>query len=184
MDEQRIASVSGQTVDLVRREQATAAEREGLGEELAAAGLREAALRAELDELRSAAAVARSRLADAETAAGRARERLRSTQDRMRAAEVAELEARLAIDSIRDQVLVELAGLGELGVQLLVDEIGDDLASARGRPDGRPAGRARSLAGDNPSGGLAELDAEDADSSDAESQNSELEKLLNAAGYP
>jgi chromosome segregation protein len=126
LDERRIADLSGQAAELARREQATAAERENLGEELAAAGLREAGLRAELEELRSAAAVARSRLADAESEAGRARERLRSTQESTRAAEVAELEARMALESIRDQVLVELAGLGELGCQLLADEIGDE----------------------------------------------------------
>ncbi|MGD0248806.1 MAG: chromosome segregation protein SMC, partial [Candidatus Limnocylindrales bacterium] len=43
----------------------------------------------------------------------------------VRAAEVAELEARLALDAIREQVLVELAGLGDLGIRLLMDE-GDD----------------------------------------------------------
>jgi chromosome segregation protein len=165
LDEQRIADLSRQAAELARREQATAAEREGLGEELAAAGLREASLRAELDELRAAAAVARSRLTDAETQAGRARDRLRSTQERTRAAEVAELEARLALDSIRDQVLVELAGLGELGAQLLVDEIGDELVAVRA-----VAVRGRTgEAGDS------------ADIADTDAQNSELEQLLYVA---
>ncbi len=50
------------------------------------------------------------------------RDRLRTCQERVRSAEVAELEARLALDAIREQVLVELAGLGDLGMRLLIDE--------------------------------------------------------------
>ena len=122
LDQERIASLERQTADLVKREQEIEAGRESLGEELAAAGLREAAVRLELEELRAAAAVARTRLADAETAAGHSRERLRVSQDRFRTAEVAELEGRLALDAIREQVLVELAGLGDLGIRLLMNE--------------------------------------------------------------
>jgi chromosome segregation protein len=66
--------------------------------------------------------MARARLVEAETAAAQARERLRACQERVRNAEVAELEARLALDAIREQVLVELAGLGDLGLRLLDDE--------------------------------------------------------------
>ena len=122
LDQERILSLERQTADLVRREQEIESGRESLGEELAAAGLREAAIRLELEELRAAAAVARTRLADAEMAAGQSRERLRACQERVRTAEVAELEARLALDAIREQVLVELAGLGDLGIRLLIQE--------------------------------------------------------------
>ena len=125
LDQERIASLERQTVELATREQGIGAERESLGEELAAAGLREAAVRAELDELRVAASAARSRLAEAEAAAIHSRDRLRACQERVRAAEVAELEARLALDAIREQVLVELAGLGDLGLRLLVASDGD-----------------------------------------------------------
>jgi chromosome segregation protein len=121
-DQERIASLERETSELARREQQVGAEREGLGEELVAAGLREAALRAELEELRAAAAVGRSRLAGAEAAAVHSRDLLRNCQEGVRAAEVAELEARLALDAIREQVLVELAGLGDLGVRLLIAE--------------------------------------------------------------
>jgi chromosome segregation protein len=79
-------------------------------------------VRAELDEIRTAEAVARGQLAQAEDAAAQARERLRACQERVRNAEVAELEARLAVDAIREQVCVELAGLGDLGVRLLAVE--------------------------------------------------------------
>ncbi len=122
LDGERIAVLERQTSELAAREGQIGAEREGLGEELAAAALYEAALRSELEELRATAAAARGRLAEAEASAVRARDRLRTCQDRIRRAEVAELEARLALDSIREQVLVELAGLGDLGVRLLVEE--------------------------------------------------------------
>ncbi|MFI5258005.1 MAG: chromosome segregation protein SMC [Candidatus Limnocylindrales bacterium] len=122
LDQERIAGLEHQTSELAGREQKMGAEREGLGEELAAAGLREASLRADLDALRTAASAARTRLAEAEVSAAHARDRLRICQERVRRAEVAELEARLALDSIREQVLVELAGLGNLGVRLLVEE--------------------------------------------------------------
>jgi chromosome segregation protein len=121
-DQTRISQIERQTADLAERERALSAEREGLGEDLAAAGLRESAVRAELDEIRSAEAVARAQLADAENAAAQARECLRACQERVRSAEVAELESRLALDSIREQVCVELAGLGDLGLRLLAGE--------------------------------------------------------------
>ncbi|HEX7491233.1 MAG TPA: AAA family ATPase, partial [Candidatus Limnocylindrales bacterium] len=122
LDQERISSLERQTGELAKREQQIGAEREGLGEELAAAALREAAIRAELVDMLAAAAAARNRLTEAEAAAMHARDRLRACQERVRAAEVAELEARLALDAIREQVLVELAGLGDLGVRLLMYE--------------------------------------------------------------
>ncbi len=139
-DQTRIAQLERQTAELAERERGLAAEREGLGEQLAAAGLREAVVRAELDEIRSAEAVARAQLAQAESAAAHARERLRACQERVRNAEVSELEARLALDAIREQVCVELAGLGDLGLRLLavegdLDEEVDAAISTGGRFD-------------------------------------------------
>jgi chromosome segregation protein len=121
-DQARMIELERQTAELAERERGLAVEREVLGEDLAAAVLREASLRAELDEIRSAEAVARSQLAEAENAAAQARERLRACQERVRNAEVAELEARLGLDAIREQVCVELAGLGDLGLRLLAIE--------------------------------------------------------------
>jgi chromosome segregation protein len=121
-DQDRMVSLERQTAELARREQEIGTEREGLGESLAAAAMREASVRAELEELRAAAAAGRTRLAQAEASAVQARDRLRTCQERARAAEVAELEARMALDSIREQVLVELAGLGDLGIRLLMEE--------------------------------------------------------------
>ena len=63
----------------------------------------------------------RGRLADAERAATAARERLRVTDDRARASDVAAMEARLNLESLREQVLVELAGMGEVGLRHLAE---------------------------------------------------------------
>jgi chromosome segregation protein len=140
LDQERIASLERQTTELARREQQIGAEREGLGEQLAAAGLREAGVRTELEELRTAAAEARARLTAAEAAAMHSRDRLRTCQERARGAEVAELEARLALDAIREQVLVELAGLGDLGLRLLIAETDGD-PEGLGEPTGVPMSR-------------------------------------------
>jgi DNA repair exonuclease SbcCD ATPase subunit len=66
--------------------------------------------------LHAADAADRSRLSEAERAASGARERLRSADDRLRAADHAELEGRLGLESLREGVLVELAGLGQFGL--------------------------------------------------------------------
>jgi chromosome segregation protein len=151
-----MAGLERQTAELAAWERQIGTERESLGEELSAAASREAAVRLELDELRAAAAAARGRLTDAEMAAAQSRERLRVCQEGARSAEVAELEARLALDAIREQVLVELAGLGDLGIRLLMNE-SDDAA------DGESAFGTVGRAGDE-----ADADAdEDASSTDS-----------------
>ena len=130
LDEERIKRLESETAGFADREVRVGAERERLGEDLAAAKLREAALRTELEELWQASALARATLTEAETAARNARERLRAAQDRVRGAEMIEVESRLALDGIREQVLVELAGLGELGARLLRYEADPALAEA------------------------------------------------------
>ncbi len=132
LDQGRIAGLERQMAELAARERQVGSERESLGEALAAATVHEAALRAELEELRASASAARARLAGAEAATSQARERLRICQDGARSAEVAELEARLELDAIREQVLVELAGLGDLGLRLLAGEDHEDGASWTG----------------------------------------------------
>jgi chromosome segregation protein len=144
LDQDRMAGLERQMTELAERERRTGSERESLGEELAAAAIREAALRLQLDELRAAASAARTRLAEAEMAAAHSRERLRSCQEGVRSAEVAQMEARLALDSIREQVLLELAGLGDLGLRLLAGEAegdadnGDLVARPNAPSDGTP----------------------------------------------
>jgi chromosome segregation protein len=159
LGQDRMAGLERQMTELAERERHTGSERGSLGEELAAAAIREAALRLQLEELRAAASAARTRLAEAEAAASYARERLRICQEGVRSAEVAEMEARLALDSIREQVLLELAGLGDLGLRLLASEAEGDA------DDGDAA--TREIA---PAGGIAE----DADSISTESLEAAL----------
>src|SRR6185295_10705832 len=88
----------------------------------AVAARREEEAAAALAELRTADGVARERLTAAERDASAARDRLRAADERLRAAERADLEARLGRDALREQLLVELAGLGELGLRRLIGE--------------------------------------------------------------
>jgi chromosome segregation protein len=119
MDEERIARADRSRVELDDREQMTRLEIDALRSRLAAAAVTEARCRTALDELHQADAADRLRLAAAEQAALAARERLRAADDRLRAADRAELESRLNLDAVREQLLVELAGLGGLGLAVL-----------------------------------------------------------------
>ena len=153
MDEDRIARAEREVAALMDRERRLEAEREELGAALAIATEREAAAATALDELRAADAAARERLAGAERDASAARERLRASDDRLRAADRADLEARLGRDALREQLLVELAGLGGLGLERLRAEAGSSRATA-----GTAAGQARSDAGAE---GQTDADADD-----------------------
>jgi chromosome segregation protein len=119
MDDERIARADRESAALGERERALEGERERLRTDLAAAVAREASARSVLEEVRAADAADRDRLTAAERAATAARERLRAADERLRAADHAQLEARLGLDGLREQLLVELAGLGELGVARL-----------------------------------------------------------------
>ena len=99
-------------------------ERRAIAARLSSAVETEERAAAVMSELRAADAAARDRLAAAERAASQARERLRAADDRLRSADRGDLEARLGRDALREQLLVELAGLGELGRRRLEDEAG------------------------------------------------------------
>ena len=113
--EERIARADRESAALVERETSIVDQRDRLRTDIATATTLERDARDALMALHTADAADRSRLAEAERAASTAREKLRSADDRARAADHAELEARLGLDSLREGVLVELAGLGELG---------------------------------------------------------------------
>jgi chromosome segregation protein len=117
--EERLARAEAEAAELVAREaelEAAAAAREGSRAEAAA---RETRARAELEAVRAADAAGRSALAAAEAAVAAAREDQRRAEGVLRAAEVRGLEARLAIDALREQVLVDLAVLGESGLRAI-----------------------------------------------------------------
>ena len=56
---------------------------------------------------------------------------LRAADDRLRSADHAELEARIGLDSLREGVLVELAGMGRLGLASLGVDVGVAASDAR-----------------------------------------------------
>ena len=125
--ERRIATADGDMDALGVREQAAADERTAVAGAIAEAKAQEARAREALEALLADDRVERGRLADAERAATAARERLRVTDDRARASDVAAMEARLNLESLREQVLVELAGMGEVGLRHLAEASGVEL---------------------------------------------------------
>ncbi|HEY3334273.1 MAG TPA: chromosome segregation protein SMC [Candidatus Limnocylindrales bacterium] len=122
----RIAGADRDLAALADRERAAGDERDEVSGELAAATAREATAREALEALLADDRAERARLAEAERAATAARERLRSADDRARSADVGAMEARLNLDSLREQLLVELAGLGEVGLRHLTSAAGID----------------------------------------------------------
>jgi chromosome segregation protein len=164
--EGRISAAERDLASLAERERAAGDERDQVSGELAAAAAREAAARAELDALLADDRAERARLAEAERAATSARERLRAADDRARGAEVGAMEARLSLDGLREQLLVELAGLGEVGLRHLAEAAGID-----------PAGGERAAAGSMVDGGT-----EDADDAAAQQEADAPEDVGGAEG--
>jgi hypothetical protein len=89
-----------ESATLVESEAALRAERDRLGTDIAVAATRERDAREALAALHSAECGRRSRLAEAEREASAARERLRTADDRVRARDHTELEARLGLESL------------------------------------------------------------------------------------
>jgi chromosome segregation protein len=130
IDTERIDRCDREAAALSTRDGELAAERDRLATDLAGAQRNEQAAAAALAEIRAADAAAREHLATAEGAAHDARDRMRAAEDRLRSAERGDLEARLGRDSLREQLLVELAGLGELGIRRLRAEAGTPAGTA------------------------------------------------------
>jgi chromosome segregation protein len=131
---ERLGHAERELTALVERERRLAEERDAIREELAAATARDAAARQALAEVRATDAADRERLDAAERTATAERERLRATDERLRSADHAELEARLGLDGLREGVVVELAGLGELALAHLAAAAGHDPGTPP-RPD-------------------------------------------------
>ena len=116
MGEERAMRATMDLEALDAREAGLRQERDLVRADLASAVDAEATAREALRTLRSADLEDRDRLGVAEREASAARERLRAADERSRAAERSELETRLGADALREQVLVELAGLGDVGI--------------------------------------------------------------------
>ena len=116
MAEERVGRAERELVALFDRERTLAEQRDAARDEVASNATREATAREALAAVRAADAVDRDRLDGAEREASAARERLRTADDRLRVADHADLEARLGLDALREGLIVELAGLGELAL--------------------------------------------------------------------
>jgi chromosome segregation protein len=131
MAEDRIARADRDVTALGERKRALVQERDALQAVMSSTAAREAAAREALTEIHAADAADRDRLTAAERDATTARERLRTADARLRAADHAELEARLGLEALHESVVVELAGLGEFGIAGLEEAAGVRPGSAR-----------------------------------------------------
>jgi chromosome segregation protein len=152
MSAERVDRAERELAALGEREARLTAERDALRAQLATAAATESTAREALTALRSADDADRTRLSEAERAASAAREQLRAADDRLRATDHAELEARLGLDALREGVLVELAAMGGLALASL----GVVLAP------GRSEDAERAVGGDE----ARDADDEDADGDD------------------
>ena len=124
-------ALSGRDADLVT-------ERERLAGELAAAQTRQKRESEAFEASVASARVERNELLGAEAAASAARERLRAAEGRSRQSEVAEMEARMQVDAAREGLLVELASIGDDGLQALLVQSDQPESPASARADELP----------------------------------------------
>jgi chromosome segregation protein len=134
--EERLARADRDLASLGARERVLAQDHDALRGEIASTAASELAAREALAATRAADAQDRERLALAEHDAAAARDRLRAADERLRAADHADLEARLSLDGLREGVIAELAGLGPLGIARLGAATGIDAVP---RPSPSPA---------------------------------------------
>ena len=173
--ERRIAEADSLLVGLAGRRSAADRRRARSAEALAASAAAVSTLEGVLAAATVADAESRSAFGGTERAVGEARDRLRGLEDRARSVEREEVEARLGQEGLREQLLVELAGLGELARRRLAD-VGRALAPAEGLPGDGPA--AEWPASDGP---VIE-DATSGESDPGGDEVSALEAALAAAG--
>ncbi len=150
LDESRLAVVDQTVAALTERGRSLAVELEALATRLAEAVVREAEAREAVSALVAADDEQRARLGAADRATALARERLRTAEEASRAAEHRDLEARLGLESLREQLLVELAGLGSLSLQHLRAVAGgmDEAGEGETEDDGEQLGAALVAAGE------------------------------------
>jgi len=126
IEETRLTDLDGEQSRAATRHAELTAQDEALNARMAAAQLQEAARAKDLEQVLAAGADDRSRLMAAERAAAEARERLRVAEQQTRKSEVAQMEARLQLEQVREQLLVELAGIGQDGLLALQQESGSE----------------------------------------------------------
>ena len=117
--ERQLAGATRAAADLAEREARLATEQEDLVGLLATAARHVTDAEAALAGVTGAASGERERLRAAEASASTARERVRIAGERARIDEREDVEARLALEGLREQLLVELAALGPTALHLL-----------------------------------------------------------------
>ncbi len=178
MEEERFVRSERDLVILAERAEEIAADRRAIAAELAEVTEREERAGAALVETRNADAADRDRLGRAEREAAAARERLRGADERLRAADRSDLEARLGRDALREQLLVELAGMGELGRRRLEAEAG--IVPVAVGPGSIEASQAAASAADDRAMTADATDTDDADDGDRPDEAAALEAALDA----
>ncbi|MCU0504981.1 MAG: chromosome segregation protein SMC [Chloroflexi bacterium] len=134
--EERIATAERGLADLAARAERSADERRRTAAEESGAAAAEAAARSVLETLSAGIGTLRDAVRGSEEAVARARQRAHGTAERLRRLELGDVEARLALDAVREQLLVELAALGDAGLRALAAEAGVDVPGTS--PDGPP----------------------------------------------
>ncbi len=122
MDESRMRQVDGEVSRLVATTSDASQRATEARTRLAAASAEEDGLAEALGALLRGSGDERGRMSAAERSAAEHREKLRAAEGRSRSAEVAEMEARLSADAVREQLLVELAGIGAEGLAALLGQ--------------------------------------------------------------
>ena len=135
LDESRLREIDAEAHRLTQREAELDRRRADLSASLSSAEKDEAEVTAEVESLFAAGADERTRLSAAEKRAVTARDALREAETRSRAAEVRSMEARLHLEQTREQLLVELAGIGGDGLTALNRAGVGEAADAEYTPD-------------------------------------------------
>ncbi len=140
LDEVRLAALAGEAAQLAAALEQAETERSRATTETADLAEREREVRRRLEAVLAAGGGERDELGRTERAMAAHRARLRELDERVREAEVADLQARLARETMREQVLVELASLGPAGLRALASVIADEVAEGWGERDAAPVG--------------------------------------------
>ncbi len=130
LDEARRRELDAEEGRLAAHEAELAGRRAQLAAGMASAEVRQAAAAAALQEVLAAGADDRARLMSAERTAIDSRERLRVAESTSRSAEVRAMEARLQLEQLREQLLVELASIGADGLATLAQAADDEAVAA------------------------------------------------------
>jgi chromosome segregation protein len=186
IDEARMTEIDAEQQRLAPRQAELAAGADETAARLAAAEVNREQAQQELAVVLQAGTEDRTRLVEADKAAADARERLRLAEQQTRKSEVSQMEARLQLEQVREQLLVELAGIGPDGLLALRQTTGGPEAvaahsepSANGEAAAAPdAASVADLAGSDDSAGSEHAD--DSAASDADAHEAALALVVAA----